>query len=100
MTAPSTPPVALPVVACWVTTAGAPDVTTREIERITDAPSHNALAVPLALFEDEGFVLRVSDRAWENYYRANDGTTRPGTRKYLDAIAAELRARANAGGGA
>jgi hypothetical protein len=105
MTAP-TNPAPLPVVACWVTTAGAPDVTTREVERITDGPSHGALAVPLALFEDAGFMAAVERREWDA--RPKGIVRHRGLSSWLAAIAAELRERAgvpetnfgNVGGGA
>jgi hypothetical protein len=76
----------LPVVACWVTTAGEPDVTTREIERMTDGPSLDALAVPDALWLDAAFIAAVWRRV--TYSEATIlGET-------IAAIHAEIRARA------
>jgi hypothetical protein len=77
---------ALPVVACWVTTAGEPDVTTREVERMTDGPSFDALAVPDALWGEADFMAAV----WQRVNYSDPGIVT----QTIDAIHAELRERA------
>ena len=77
---------ALPVVPCWVTSV--PDVTTREFDRMAEAPSHDALAVPDALWSDEAFRTACGDR-----WHSDDGA-----HALFDAIHEELRHRAGRDG--
>jgi hypothetical protein len=93
-----TTPAPLPVVACDIALWSAEGVATVHPYQHGDIP---ALAVPLALFEDDEFGHAV-------YSRVRDLVGYLATFEVLTAIAAELRARAgvpetnfgNVGGGA
>jgi hypothetical protein len=89
MTPTTTAP--LPVVAAWVWTDDDEQAFCRMQWSVAEKEADDlpAVAVPLALFEDEDFIVDVIERAWDAVPEA----AAPCAEDYVRAIAAELRAR-------